>query len=62
MFIPFLMLGLLSYYFRLASTDVERKMTEIAQTDALTGFQPPTHGGALDEEVARFRARGTTSR
>ena len=60
MFIPFLMLGLLSYYFRLASTDVERKMTEIAQTDALTGlFNRRRMEERLHEEVARFRARGT---
>src|SRR5689334_6922287 len=36
MLIPFLMLGLLSYYFRLASATVERKMTEMALTDPLT--------------------------
>jgi diguanylate cyclase (GGDEF)-like protein len=60
LFIPFLMLGLLSYYFRLASTDVERKMTEIAQTDALTGlYNRRRMEERLHEEVARFRTRGT---
>jgi diguanylate cyclase (GGDEF)-like protein len=61
LFIPFLMLGMLSYYFRLASTDVERKMTEIAQTDALTGLLNRRRmEERLEEEVARFRARGTS--
>ena len=60
LFIPFLMLGLLSYYFRLASTDVERKMTEIAQTDPLTGLLNRRRiEERLHEEAARFRARGT---
>ncbi len=59
MFIPFLMLGLLSYYFRLASTDVERAMTEIAQTDPLTGLLNRRRmEERLNEEVARFRAHG----
>jgi diguanylate cyclase (GGDEF)-like protein len=60
LFIPFFMLGLLSYYFRLASTDVERKMTEIAQTDPLTGLLNRRRmEERLHEEAARFRARGT---
>jgi diguanylate cyclase (GGDEF)-like protein len=59
MFIPFFMLGLLSYYFRLASTDVERAMTEIAQTDPLTGLlNRRSMEERLAEEVARFRAHG----
>jgi hypothetical protein len=36
--IPFGMLALLSHFFRLASIDVERKMTEMALTDPLTGL------------------------
>ncbi len=57
--IPFFMLGLLSYYFRLASTNVERKMTEIAQTDPLTGLLNRRRmEERLLEEAARFRARG----
>jgi diguanylate cyclase len=60
LFIPFFMLGLLSYYFRLASTDVERKMTEIAQTDPLTGLLNRRRmEERLLEEAARYRARGT---
>jgi diguanylate cyclase (GGDEF)-like protein len=60
MFIPFFMLGMLSYYFRLASTDVERAMTEIARTDPLTGLLNRRHmEERLEEEVARFRAQGT---
>jgi diguanylate cyclase (GGDEF)-like protein len=60
LFIPFLMLGLLSYYFRLASTAVERKMTEFAQTDPLTGLLNRRRmEERLNEEAARFRARGT---
>ncbi len=59
LFIPFLMLGLLSYYFRLASTDVERTMTKIAQTDPLTGLLNRRRmEERLDEEVARHRAHG----
>ncbi|HVJ21638.1 MAG TPA: diguanylate cyclase [Polyangiaceae bacterium] len=59
LFIPFLMLGLLSYYFRLASTAVERTMTKIAQTDPLTGLlNRRSMEERLDEEVARFRADG----
>ena len=60
LFIPFLMLGLLSYYFRLASTDVERKMTEIAQTDPLTGLLNRRRmEERLEEESIRHRTRGT---
>ena len=59
MVIPFGMLGLLSYYFRLASTDVERKMTEMALTDPLTGlFNRRQMNQRLQEEVARFRRQG----
>jgi len=58
--IPFFMLGLLSYYFRLASTAVERQMTEIAQTDGLTGLLNRRRmEERLDEEATRFRARST---
>ena len=59
LFIPFFMLGLLSYYFRLASTDVERKMTEIAQTDPLTGLLNRRRmEERLREEATRHRTRG----
>jgi diguanylate cyclase (GGDEF)-like protein len=61
LFIPFLMLGLLSYYFRLASTDVERTMTQIAQTDSLTGLlNRRSMEERLAEEVTRFRAHGSS--
>jgi len=60
MVIPFGMLGLLSYYFRLASTDVERKMTEMALTDPLTGlFNRRQMNQRLQEEAARFRRAGS---
>jgi diguanylate cyclase (GGDEF)-like protein len=60
LFIPFLMLGLLSYYFRLASANVERTMTEIAQTDPLTGLLNRRRmEERLEEEAARFVGRGT---
>jgi diguanylate cyclase (GGDEF)-like protein len=60
LFIPFLMLGLLSYYFRLASTDVERTMTEIARTDPLTGLLNRRRmEERLQEEAARFSRQGT---
>jgi diguanylate cyclase (GGDEF)-like protein len=60
LFIPFLMLGLLSYYFRLASANVERTMTEIAQTDPLTGLLNRRRmEERLHEEAARFLGRGT---
>jgi diguanylate cyclase (GGDEF)-like protein len=60
MVIPFGMLGLLSYYFRLASIDVERKMTEMALTDPLTGlFNRRQMNQRLQEEVARFRRLGS---
>lgn len=58
--IPFFMLGLLSFYFRLASTDVERQMTEIARTDPLTGLLNRRRmEERLAEEAAVHRARGT---
>lgn len=60
LFIPFLMLGLLSYYFRLASAKVERTMTEIAQTDPLTGLLNRRRmEERLEEEATRFLGRGT---
>jgi len=58
--IPFFMLGLLSYYFRLASTVVEQQMTEIARTDPLTGLLNRRRmEERLAEEAALHRARGT---
>lgn len=58
--IPLFMLGLQSYYFRLASANVERKMTEMALTDPLTGlFNRRQMNQRLQEEVARFRRNNT---
>lgn len=58
--VPLCMLGLLSYYFRLASESVERKMTEMAQTDPLTGlFNRRQMSLRLQEEAARFKRSGT---
>jgi diguanylate cyclase (GGDEF)-like protein len=60
MVIPFSMLGLQSYYFRLASANVERKMTEMALTDPLTGlFNRRQMNQRLQDEAARFRKHGT---
>jgi diguanylate cyclase (GGDEF)-like protein len=60
MVIPFLMLGLQSYYFRLASANVERQMTEMALTDPLTGlFNRRQMNQRLQEEAARFKKQGT---
>jgi diguanylate cyclase (GGDEF)-like protein len=54
------MLGLLSYYFRLASANVERQMTEMALTDPLTGlFNRRQMNRRLQDEVQRFRRLGT---
>ena len=59
MVIPFTMLGLLSYHFRLASANVEQQMTEMALTDPLTGlFNRRQMNQRLSEEVARFRRQG----
>jgi diguanylate cyclase (GGDEF)-like protein len=58
--VPLCMLGLLSYYFRLASESVEQKMTEMAQTDPLTGlFNRRQMSLRLQEEVARYKRTGT---
>lgn len=60
MVIPFSMLGLQSYYFRMASANVERKMSEMALTDPLTGlFNRRQMNQRLQEEAARFRRLGT---
>ena len=59
MVIPFSMLGLLSFYFRVASATVERQMTEMALTDPLTGlFNRRQMSRRLQEEAARFRRLG----
>jgi diguanylate cyclase len=60
MLVPFSMLGLLSFYFRTASADIERKMTEMALTDPLTGlFNRRQMNLRLQEEAARHRRTGT---
>jgi len=60
MVIPFSMLALQSYHFRLASTAVEERMTEMALTDPLTGlFNRRQMSQRLQEEVARFRKHGS---
>ncbi len=57
--IPFTMLGLQSYHFRLASANVERQMTEMALTDPLTGlFNRRQMNLRLQDEAARFRRQG----
>jgi diguanylate cyclase (GGDEF)-like protein len=59
MVIPFSMLGLLSFYFRVASANVERQMTEMALTDPLTGlFNRRQMNQRLLEEASRFRRLG----
>jgi diguanylate cyclase (GGDEF)-like protein len=59
MVIPFSMLGLLSFYFRVASANVERQMTKMALTDPLTGlFNRRQMGQRLQEEAGRFRRLG----
>jgi diguanylate cyclase (GGDEF)-like protein len=60
MVIPFSMLALQSYHFRLASAAVEQRMTEMALTDPLTGlFNRRQMSQRLQDEVQRFRAQGT---
>jgi diguanylate cyclase (GGDEF)-like protein len=55
---PFLALGLVSYYFRLASMAVERQMQEMALTDPLTGLFNRRHMNQhLAEKCARFNER-----
>lgn len=58
--IPFGTLALLSHFFRLASTDVERRMTEMALTDPLTGlYNRREMTQRLEDAAARFQKRGT---
>jgi predicted signal transduction protein with EAL and GGDEF domain len=60
MVIPFSMLALQSYHFRLASTAVEARMTEMALTDPLTGlFNRRQMSQRLQDEVVRFRKHGS---
>lgn len=55
---PFLALGLVSYYFRLASMAAEQQMEEMALTDPLTGLFNRRHMNQhLAEECARFHER-----
>jgi diguanylate cyclase (GGDEF)-like protein len=57
--IPFLALGLISTYFRLASTSAERRMEKIAETDPLTGLLNRRRmSERLAEEHARCAASG----
>lgn len=58
--IPFGMLALLSHFFRLASVNVERQMTQMAQTDPLTGlYNRRQMSQYLQDEALRFKQRGT---
>jgi diguanylate cyclase (GGDEF)-like protein len=58
--IPFGMLALLSHFFRLASIDVERRMTEMALTDPLTGlYNRREMTQRLEGAATRFQKRGT---
>jgi diguanylate cyclase (GGDEF)-like protein len=57
MVIPFLALALVSYYFRLASTDAERRLERVAATDPLTGLLNRRSMSArlLEEEARHLR-------
>jgi diguanylate cyclase (GGDEF)-like protein len=52
--IPFLALALVSIYFRLASTSVERHMERMAETDPLTGL---LNRRSMNDRLAEERAR-----
>jgi diguanylate cyclase (GGDEF)-like protein len=59
MVIPFLALALVSYYFRLASTDAERRLERVAATDPLTGLlNRRSMSARLMEEEARHLRTG----
>lgn len=59
--IPLLMLGLVSFTFRSASTKVEHVMTEMARTDPLTGLTNRRRmEERLHDEAERHRAHGTS--
>jgi len=59
MVVPFLALGLVSYYFRLASTDAERRLERMASTDPLTGLlNRRSMSARLKEEEARHLRNG----
>jgi diguanylate cyclase (GGDEF)-like protein len=51
MVIPFVALGLVTYYFRLASTQAEQRMAQMALTDPLTGLYNRRHMGDLLERA-----------
>ena len=59
MVVPFLALGVVSYYFRLASTDAERRLERMASTDPLTGLlNRRSMTARLKEEEARHLRTG----
>jgi diguanylate cyclase (GGDEF)-like protein len=59
MVVPFLALGLVSYYFRLASTDAERRLERMASTDPLTGLlNRRSMTARMKEEEARHLRTG----
>ncbi len=57
--VPFLALGIISVYFRLASLDAEQRMAELAMTDVLTRLPNRRQLRALlDQEAVRFKRTG----
>lgn len=59
MIVPLLALGLVSYYFRLASTDAEHRLERMASTDPLTGLMNRRSMSArMKEEEARHLRTG----
>lgn len=57
--IPFIALGLVTYYFRLASVTAEARMELMALTDSLTGLYNRRHmEGLLEEAKARYTRDG----
>jgi diguanylate cyclase (GGDEF)-like protein len=59
MVVPFLALAVVSYYFRLASTDAEQRLERVASTDPLTGLlNRRSMSARMQEEAARFLRTG----